>query len=442
MRSLTKYKVTKKSREVLPEVPGVYLFYKRKTPIYIGKAINIKKRVASYFFNDLAPKTAKMVSEADSFSFIKVSSEIESLLLEAKLINRFKPIYNVELKDDKHPLYIRISKEKYPRVLTARKIDKSEKNIAFFGPFPSSGNVKSVLKMIRRIFPYATHVPTKKACIYSQIDLCNPCPSDIENALNQKFKKALYKKYLDNIRYIRKLLSGEMINVKNRLYKKMDALSKSQDFEEAAEVRDKIEKLEYITQPITPIEKYLKNPNLLEDIRNEEVESLKKLLGTFFKSRRLERIECFDIAHLSGVNPAASMVTFINGEPDKNLYRHFRIRQKKGQDDVSSMQEVAKRRIKYLAEWGVPDLIIVDGGKAQVKAFKSVFDKNKIPVIGLAKRSSTLVIPEKGDGKNYRLVKIRKGPVFNLVNRLDGEAHRFARRYHHKLLSKSLIPND
>jgi excinuclease ABC subunit C len=439
MRSLIKHNLDKKGRKSLPEAPGVYLFYKKETPIYIGKAVNLKRRVESYFLKDLAPKTAKMISEATSFSFIKVSSEIESLLLEAKLIRKKQPLYNVELKDDKHPLYIRITKEKYPRILTARKIDEKEKNKAFFGPFPSSGNVRSVLKMIRRIFPYATHLPSKKPCLYNQLDLCSPCPSEIENEKNEKIKKVLRKEYMYNINLIKKLLSGELVNVKNRLYKKMERLSKDKRFEQAAEVRDKIEKLDYITQPVTPVEKYLKNPNLLEDIRQEEIDTLRNILGKDYKKSKLDRIECFDVAHISGASPTASMVTFIKGDPDKNFYRHFKIRQKKGQDDISSMREVAKRRAKYLADWGVPDLIVVDGGKAQIGAFKQVFDKKNIPVIGLAKRSSRLIIPDK---QGYRQISLRKGPAYNLVKRLDSEAHRFARRYHHKLLTKNLLPSN
>lgn len=439
MRNLTTHILDKRGRKSLPDAPGVYLFFKKETPIYIGKAINLKRRVDSYFLKDLAPKTSKMVSEATSFSFIRVSSEIESLLLEAKLIRRYQPVYNVELKDDKHPLYIRITKEKYPRVLTARKIEEKEKNKAFFGPFPSSGNVRSVLNIIRRIFPYATHLPGKKPCLYSQLDLCNPCPSEIEMKKDANEIKRLRGEYLDNIRLINKLLSGELINVKNKLYKKMDVLAKNKRYEEAADVRDKIEKLDYITQPVTPVDKYLKNPNLLEDIRDEEVKALRKILGEGFEDNSLDRIECFDVAHISGSSPTASMVTFIKGDPDKNFYRHFRIRQEKGQDDISSMKEVAKRRVKYLADWGVPDLIIVDGGKAQVGIFKTVFDDKNVPVIGLAKRSSRLVIPTK---EGYRQVSLKKGPAYNLVKRLDSEAHRFARRYHHKLLTKNLLSDN
>src|SRR3989344_4251178 len=145
-------KFTKENVKSLPESPGVYI-YKDKLgqPVYIGKSINLKKRVLSYFAKYITGKTARMLKETENFATIVVNSELEALLLEAHLVRKFKPNYNFSLKDDKHPLYIRITKEKYPRVLTARKIDEEKSNLAFFGPFPSSKNINSVLKMIRKV---------------------------------------------------------------------------------------------------------------------------------------------------------------------------------------------------------------------------------------------------------------------------------------------------
>ena len=153
------------------------------------------------------------------------------------------------------------------------------------------------------------------------------------------------------------------------------------------------------------------------------------------------RIECFDVSHLAGASPTASMVTFINAEPDKNFYRHFRIRQEKGADDISSMREVIKRRSKYLATWGIPNLIVVDGGKTQVSAFYFLLKDFKIPVVGIAKRYETLVIPV-GEKSKIRFFekRLQKGGALNLIQRLRNESHRFARRYHHHLLRKTLLP--
>lgn len=433
----------------LAETVGVYIFWdKKRQPVYIGKANNLKRRVESYLIANLSTKTATMVSVTQSFSTILVESELEALLLEALLVRKNQPKYNSQLRDDKHPLYIKITKEKYPRILTARKIKQNratgEKNIAFYGPFPSAGNVRDVLKMLRRIFPYSTHKIEKRGCLYSQIGLCYPCPSKIEKLKQTKMKKKLKKEYLNNIRMLRGVLSGRIKFVRNQLETKMKKLAKIEKFEEAAMIRKQIEKLDYITQPVTPINRFLKSPNLLEDIRQKELKQLSNLLKNDIElSGPFIRLECFDVAHLAGVNPTASMVTFIKGEADKSFYRHFKIRQEKGRDDVASLKEVAKRRIKHLTTWGVPDLIIVDGGKAQVSVFFDELEAFKIPVVGLAKRHETLIIPQiVGGGKSYVRKKVPQGPALNLLQRIRDEAHRFARRYHHKLLQKDLIPNN
>ena len=371
---------------------------------------------------DLEEKTSRMVAEADSLSFIRVNSELESLLLEAKLIRTHMPHYNVISKDDKHPLYIRITREKLPRVITARKISASEPNLAFFGPFPSSNNVRSVLRMIRKIFPYADHKPGERPCLYSHIGLCNPCPSEIKDNSQKKL-------YLKNIRRVRTVLSGKFAGLKNDLTREMDAFSKDQKYEEAGETLDRIKKLDYITQPQIPSEFFMQNPNLYEDLRQKELISLSLILKPHLPNlTSVQRIECFDIAHLAGSHPTASMVTFIDGEPDKNFYRHFKIRKAKGGDDYDAMREVAGRRIKNFDSWGKPDLVIVDGGKGQIKAFET-----DIPTVGIAKNPDRLII---GNAK----IKL-KGETLNLIARIRNEAHRFARRYHHKLVSRELTSN-
>src|SRR5258706_1990244 len=420
----------------LPDSPGVYVFYKAGTVIYIGKAINLKRRVSSYFDLDLAPKTAKMVSEATALGVVKVTSELEALLLEAKLIRKYMPHYNIAAKDDKHPLYIVITKEKYPRVITVRKVDlnKSE-SIQIFGPFPSTKNVRFVLRILRRIFPYSDHKIGKRGCLYSHIGLCNPCPSEVENLENNTQKLEARKNYLKNLRRIRSVLSGKFDGVKNELEREMQFLSDSEKFEQAINVREKISALDYITRPQMPTEYYMENPNLYEDQRNLEIKDLKNLLENYLKIKNLNRIECFDIAHLSGTNPTASMVTFINGESDKNYYRHFKIKEARGGDDYDSMREVARRRLNHLEDWGKPDLIIVDGGKGQVKASSSVFTGSpEVSIIGIAKHPDRLIL-------NDTKIKLT-GSTLNLISRIRDEAHRFARRYHHTLISKSIISNE
>lgn len=406
----------------IPETAGVYTFLKGNTPIYIGKSVNLKSRLNSYLDTNLLPKTAQMMKEANSVTFIKVFRELEALLLESSLIKQYKPKYNIVLKDDKHALYIVITKEKFPRVLTSRKFGN-------FGPFPNSTNVKTILKLIRKVFPYSDHKLGKKPCLYSHIGLCNPCPNEIVHSTKYLI---LRKQYMKNIKNIKLILSRKFNFVRNKLEKEMNNLSKLERFEEAKELRDKIKIFDYITQEKIDTQQFLKNPNLAEDLRLLEIENLKALLNENYKIENLKRVECYDVSHLSGTNTTASLVVMIDGEMDHSLYRHFKIRQDKGNSDYDSLKEVAKRRIKHFKSWGIPDLIIVDGGLGQVKIYDTVFKKYKIPVVGIAKHPDRLVF---SDGTKVKL----QGLSLQLVSRIRDEAHRFARRYHHLLLSKELL---
>ncbi len=402
----------------LPEVPGVYTFWKKNLPIYIGKAVNLKSRLNSYLALNLGVKTTQMMSEANSVTYIQVTSDLEALLLESSLIKQYKPKYNIVLKDDKHALYILITKEKFPRVLTSRKFGN-------YGPFPNSTNVKTIMKHVRKIFPYSDHKLGKKPCFYSHIGLCNPCPNQIVQSTQYI---VLRKQYMQNIRNIKLVLSRKFNLVRKNLEKDMKNLSKLEKYEEAKKIYDQIKTLDYITQEKIDTQKFLENPNLVEDRRNEELKSLSKLLNI----KNLQRIECYDVSHLAGVSATASMVVFIDGEKEISEYKHFKIRQINGQSDVDSMREIANRRAKYLDSWGTPNLIIVDGGLAQVKIFNQVYEKLDIPVVGIAKQPDRLVFP---NGTKIRL----QGLTLQLVSRVRDEAHRFARRYHHLLVSKKLL---
>ncbi len=442
LKKIQKIPLSPRVYKDLPETPGVYIYLNGKTPIYVGKAVNIKKRVSSYFNLHLEFKTHKMIQDATQLSYIKVTSDFEALLLEAKLIKQYLPKYNIISKDDKHPLYIIITDEEFPRITTARKIDlKNKKLISYYGPFPSSANVKSILKLIRIIFPFCDHKFGKKPCLYSQIGLCDPCPNVIKTSDDYN---RLRKIYLLNISRIKKILDGKNEIIKKELLKEMKKFSSAQKYEEASIIKNKISQLDYITNSGTSISGYIENPNLYEDIRLKEINDLKNILNKFdLKVKHLNRIECFDVAHLQGASASASMVTFVNGSPDKNYYRHFRIYQKNAQDDYSSMNEVARRRIKHLKDWGKPDLIIVDGGKGQLSVFLKHFKSASIPVIGLAKKNETLIFPSvKFKSNTFVEYIMPKGNALNLVQRLRNEAHRFAQRYHHRLFKLSLFESS
>lgn len=411
-----------------PESPGVYLFSdKVGHVIYVGKAKNLKNRLNSYMATDLGVKTAQMLNFARNLEMIEVANEFEALLLEARLVKKYDPKYNIQLKDDKSPVYIIITKEKFPRVLLARKTQLLVyKPKATFGPFTSAMTARRILKRIRGVFPFSQHKIGKKACIYSQIGLCDPCPNSITRETDRKI-------YLKNISLVVKTLSGGPTKVKRELEAEMKAYSKKEDFESAQRILTQISEMKFLTRSFEGAEGYISNPNLLIDTRETELNDLADKLSGFIKIGFLTRIECYDVAHLAGTFPTASMVTFIDGTAQKAYYRHFGVKTElKG--DTDRLREVFLRRIKHFSDWGVPDLIIVDGGKPQLSAAKSTLGEN-FPVVGLAKRFETLVFVKDGQFAELRLPA---SAARNLVQRLRDEAHRFARRYHHKLVAKAL----
>lgn len=429
--------IIKNSFLVAPQTPGVYIYWNhKKRPIYVGKAKNLKNRLNSYMNVSLEAKTKKLMEDAKFFTTIQVGSELESLLLEARLVRKMNPKYNIQLKDDKHPLYIKITKDTYPIIKTARKMDKSQNCLAYFGPFPSSENVKFILKFIRKIVAFTDHLPSSKPCILNQIGLCNPCPSEIELANDPVVKKDLKYKFFTNLKIAKKILNGSTSEIYSHLVREMNSVAKQQNYEKALFYKNIIEKLDYIRQPVNRIDSFVENPNFLSEIRSKELNDLETLLSKYILLTGLRRIECFDIAHLMGQNPTASMVVFINGMQENSLYRKFKIRQLKGNSDVDSMKEVGVRRINHIEDWGRPDLIIVDGGKTQLNVFKSIFDKFNVPVVGLAKRFETLILKTNND--KY-VEKRLSGNTLRLLQRIRNEAHRFARTYHHQLVNKTLL---
>ncbi|MDO8503085.1 MAG: GIY-YIG nuclease family protein [bacterium] len=433
----------------LPPHPGVYLFKAKAGKIlYVGKSINIRERVKAHI-KARGGKGEAMISEAREVEGVPAASELEALLLEAVLIKKYLPKYNSQAKDDKHPLYIKITTcEDFPKITTSRRED--DPKATYFGPFPSSSTVRQVLRQVRKVFPYCARKEIgKKACFYAHLKLCDPCPSDIVKIKDAKLRKALKRRYSRNIKRIILLLSGRIKSAKRNLQNEMRKHAREEKFEEAAEMRNELQALEYITTPYSPTSAYLENPKLLEDLREAEIKALYEVLRLHrmdinkFVSRRLEikkplRIECFDISHTGGTAAVASMVTFIKGEPEKNLYRRFKIRRDRSRDDFSMMGEVIKRRLDHVLDWGEPDLIVVDGGKPQLSAARQYLKGEKsFPVIGLAKRLEEIVVPKDG---GYVVLQLRSNnPALKLLQRLRDEAHRFARSYHFKLRMKSLL---
>jgi len=382
--------------------------------LYIGKAKNLKSRVKSYFqTKNLGLKTKILVSQIKDISYIRVASEIEALLLEANLIKKYQPKYNIELKDNKSYPFIKITiHEEYPRILSVRKIEKDKAK--YFGPFPNTSSLRYVLKLLRKMFPYCTCKNHPKSCLYASLGLC-PHPKHEIGIIE-------YKK---NINRIISFLEGHKTLVTNDLKREMEKNAKNQNFEIADKLKNQIQIINDLTNPkITPSQ-YIENPNLIFDRRNEELSDIRK---TFNLANNPVRIECYDISNISGKEATGSMVVFINGEESKKDYRRFKIKSKNTPDDTLMLKEVFRRRFNN-SNWPYPDLIVVDGGKGQLSSLISVLDeiKQKIPSIALAKKKEEIFME-----KNEKIVMItlpKNFPALNLLIRLRNEAHRFAKNY-------------
>lgn len=370
-----------------------------------------------------------MVPQVSKIRTFLLTSELEAFLLEANLIKKYLPKYNIRLTDDKSYQMIKITvRDEFPKIVLARREDDGKS--LYFGPFPSSTSIKSVLRTIRKIFPYiSVNNHAKRICLYHHLGLC-PCPvtQDTED------KRKQYKR---DIKRITKFLQGDIEKVVKDLESEREKFSNQEKFEEAMKVQRQIDAVRLITSPFYKPFEFEVNPDLKTELRDKEVKELSKYLGEKGVGvSYLHRIECFDISNISGTNAVGSMVTFIDGEKESKFYRKFKIKNppKIIPNDFAMMAEVIRRRIGHIEDWGKPDLIIVDGGKGQVSSASKVLTEAgiDIPLVGLAKKEELVITT---DFKVIRLPRNSEG--LNLIRRIRDEAHRFAITYHKKLRSKS-----
>ena len=407
----------------LPDSPGIYKFYDSKGKLlYVGKSVSVKKRVASYFQDkNLGPKTSLLVKKINKVEYIKVFSEFEALLLEAEQIRTHKPFFNIESKDDKSPIYIKITGDPVPLVATVRE-EKPKKGIFLKGPFPSGKETRQILRLIRRIFPYCHHKNPKKPCLFVHLGLCPyPYADDLSK-----------QKYLGTINRIKKLLSGKSKILIRQLSRQMTDFAKMQKFEQANELKKQIEKLQYITTTYhSPLE-FLQRPTLVDDLTQARLEDLKNVLSL---ARIPKRIECYDIANISGKLATGSMIVFTNGTADKSQYRKFKIKFTRKPDDYKMIREVLARRFKN--DWPVADLMVIDGGRGQLNAALSIVEKYHIKtfVISLAKRLEEI----HSQNKVLPISLPKESPARQLTQAIRDEAHRFAGAYHRHLRSKNML---
>jgi excinuclease ABC subunit C len=412
----------------LPNSPGIYKYFDAdNTLIYVGKAINLKNRVRSYFSgHDHSPKTQVLVSKIDHLETIVVQSEVDALLLETNLIKEYRPRYNIILKDDKSHLYIKITLyEDLPRVSTCRQTDiAQDPKATYFGPFPSSATVKQTLRYLRRVFPYmARHQPPlagrrrpPQSYFYYNMPL-----GPVDAVIDQKA-------YRQQIFQLIHFLEGKRLQVADELTRAMKAAAKRLDFEQAGLIKQQLDGITYVSQASIRPELYLANPELMADKRQAGLQQLAEALSPYFVDQELgpsdysplRRIECSDISNTSGQQAVGSMVVFEDGQAEKSHYRKFRIKRSDAPNDFAMLQEVLRRRFKRLATAqsnqsdskadasfsARPDLIIVDGGKGQLSSALIALAELSldIPIAGLTKREEELVVAQKADLAGQALV--------------------------------------
>lgn len=523
---------------LLPDQPGCYLMKdKNNKIIYVGKAKILKNRVRSYFTGSHDTKTERLVQEINDFEYVVTESNTEALLLEINLIQKNKPKYNIMLKDDKSYPFIKVTKERYPRLIITRKVLKD--GALYFGPYPDARAANETKRVLDRLFPLRKCGPSqKRPCLYYHLGQC-VCP--YVNNVDPKD----YHKIVDQVKHF---FHGGHVDILKDLKEKMGEAIETLEFERAAELRDQIQAIDTVMtrQKMTltdlmdrdvfgySVDKgwmcvqvfFIRQGKLIErevslfPFYNEADEDFLTFVGQFYqknehfipkevfvpqnvdaaplealletkvlqpqrgdkkklvdlanKNARIAlaqkfalierteertigavdrlgeamgiatpyRIEAFDNSHIMGTDPVSAMVVFVDGKPFKDDYRKYKIRTAQGGDDYGSMQEVIYRRYSRVLKENLPfpDLIIIDGGKAQVGAAQEVLYNQlglDIPVAGLVKnnkhKTSELIFGEFLDP-----IQLERNSVeFFLLQRIQDEVHRFAITFHRQLRSKN-----
>lgn len=549
----------------VPEEPGVYLMRDRdNTIIYVGKAINLRRRVRSYFTPSSHGKTAKvlaMVEHVDHFDYIVVDNEVEALVLESNFIKEHRPKYNILLRDDKQYPYIEIPREKFPRLLKVRHAGQD--GGMYFGPFPNAYAVNDTIRLLQRLYSIRTcrldfdrGQTLPRPCLNYFIGQCDaPCVGRADEAA-----------YMARMDQVSELLKGQDQPLRTMLKEKMHAAAEALDFEKAAGFRDDLKNLDalqerqkvsftggqdadvialargtsqltvqvffvrggrmvdsenfringefqddagdvmssflkqfYLESPYVPAEilvdtmptdgeairaflsskrgrkVVLRVPQrgdkmamlkkaqdnaeeqLMKDERRAEtkernkdrgIQQLEEIVG-----RTLHRVEAYDISNISGVQNVGSMVVYAREKKIPKEYRKFRIRTVDGPDEYASQREMLERRFdhglcdqaegKTETGFGVfPDVILMDGGKAQVHIAEEVLAARglSIPVIGLVKddKHTTRALLFKGE----EIVPDARSPLYRYLYAIQEEVHRFAIQYHRKMRSKEMVQSE
>ncbi len=398
----------------LPDVPGVYLFKKGRSVLYVGKATSLRDRVKSYFDDDLiatrGPRIVDMVTQSDRVSFETTPTVLEALVREAVLIKKFMPPANTDGKDDSSFLYACITREDIPRVLVMRGKDIDRKKrigngfhlSEVYGPFPSGPQLREGLRLIRRIFPF--------------YDTPRPVLSTSKHhAARVEFNKQIghypraydARAYARTMRYVKLFLSGRGKMLRKALARDMARAAREERYEEAAERRRELYALEHI-----------QDVSLIQELTEDS-------------TQKTGRIEAYDTAHLAGTNAVGVMVVVEDGVPVKSAYRTFNIRGFKKNDDIGSLREVLSRRLAH-SEWPLPSAIVVDGARPQKKAAEAVLEAAglSIPVAAVVK------------DERHRPREVIGGRVAHVSEAdavmANAEAHRFSLARHRRARSRGM----
>jgi len=413
--------------------------------LYVGKAKNLKNRVNSYRqYNQLAGRLKQMVMQAKELKHQVLESELEALLIEAELIRTHQPQYNILLKDDKTPLYILITDETYGRVLTVRKkeVQKRVFKGTLLGPFPSGTKVKEVLRISRRIFPWCADPNANRPCFYYHLQLCpGACVGKITP-----------EEYQQNITRLILFMRGKKKDVLHQLEEEMKLSVAKEEYEKAGKLRDSIQVVKTVTQRRYPLRPNPVLPALKVDLAEDSTIQLRQLLATYLelpKNYPLIRIECYDVSNIQGTNAAVAMVVFTNGLADKAEYKLFNIKTIQQANDYGMLQEALQRRQNH-PEWGRPDLVVIDGGKGQLRAAMNVWHWTT-PVISIAKKPDRIIIPTQAilqkrikavmmDAPRYHELNLGEQHLaLKLVQQARDEAHRFSKRQHTRLRNRDMF---
>jgi len=443
--------VKTKNLEKIPRETGVYAFFGKEGLLYIGKAANLASRIKNHF---QAPsyRDHLFMGQVQKIGYQETDSEIEALLLESQLIKQRQPKYNVMWRDDKNYFYVAITKEGLPRVfLTHQPIlprlglgapRPSLGNAAeYIGPFTEGKPIKLVLRSLREVFPYYTsRIHPKTLCQYCHLGLCpGPAPDT--------------KQYRKNIRNLVAVLQGKKTSVLKNLKKEMGHASRLEQYEAAGKLRDKCRALENVfshsrlpaRQAYLLSQRQVHEQNPVRDYKSAEQE-LKRILG---RTHNIVRMEAYDISNIQGKETTGSLVVFVNGEPDKNEYRKFKIHLDGKPNDFAMIQELISRRLSH-TEWPSPDFMLIDGGKGQLsaalKAISSLMRLSypqlngtkfkNMKVAALAKKHNELFLPGK---KEPLLLSDMSSGLRNMLLHIRDEAHRFAISYHKLLRKKKML---